>query len=206
MPRELLIRYLFSFFPMFMDFLYISRIGFIECFLKVNKFLFFFLKFLKSSRFFLLEVLVDLVGIDFVSLKDRFHVVYNFLSLRNFFRFFVHLKTIEILQGLTEEEASLSLFSLVSIYLNASWLEREVWDLYGIFFRDNPDLRRILTDYGFEGFPLRKDFPLTGFVEVRYDEEVKSVVYDTLELTQEFRFFDFESPWKDKSYGEIKNV
>jgi NADH-quinone oxidoreductase subunit C len=89
------------------------------------------------------------------------------------------------------------LSSLTVLYNAATWMERENWDMLGIFFANNYDLRRILTDYGFEGFPLRKDFPLTGFLEVRYDDEQRSVIYEELELTQEFRFFDFESPWKN---------
>ena len=88
-----------------------------------------------------------------------------------------------------------SVFSVVTLYINANWWEREIWDLYGIYFENHPDLRRILTDYGFEGHPMRKDFPLSGYVELRYDESKKRVVTETVELTQEFRVFSFETPW-----------
>ena len=96
------------------------------------------------------------------------------------------------------------LSSVSSVFKSASWLEREVWDLFGIFFSEHSDLRRILTDYGFQGFPLRKDFPLTGFVELKYDDEMKRVSYDSLELSQEFRFFDFQSPWQFSEFGYQK--
>ena len=130
--------------------------------------------------------LVDLCGVDYPDESPRFEIVYNLLSLTHNMRIRVKLRT--------DEDEPVP--SVVSVFSTANWFEREVWDLYGVFFADHPDLRRLLTDYGFEGHPLRKDFPLTGYVEVRYDDEQKRVVYEPVKLTQEFRNFDFESPWE----------
>jgi NADH-quinone oxidoreductase subunit C len=132
------------------------------------------------------NMLVDICGVDYPERDQRFEVVYNLLSLPHNLRVRVKLAT---------DEAT-PVPSVASIYRTAGWFEREAWDLYGIFFSDHDDLRRLLTDYGFEGHPMRKDFPLTGYVEVRYDEEQKRVVYETVKLTQEFRSFDFLSPWE----------
>ena len=131
-------------------------------------------------------VLCDICGVDFPERPKRFDVVYNLLSL-------THNRRIR-LKVETDEESPVP--SAVPLFNSALWWEREAWDLFGIYFADNPDLRRILTDYGFDGHPLRKDFPLTGYVEVRYDEEQKRVVYEPVKLTQEFRVFDFVSPWE----------
>lgn len=130
--------------------------------------------------------LMDLWSVDYLGRNLRFEVLFNFLSVRYNVR--VILKT--------HLKQDVGLMSLSSIYNSANWLEREVWDMYGIFFFNHPDLRRILTDYGFEGFPLRKDFPLSGFTEVRYDDEQKRVILEPIEVTQEFRYFDFTSPWE----------
>ncbi len=130
--------------------------------------------------------LVDLTAVDHPEQAERFEVVYNLLSLKLNQR--IRLK-------LTTDERT-PVASVSRVFSSAIWLEREVWDMFGILFSDHPDLRRILTDYGFEGHPLRKDFPLTGFKEVRYDEEQKRVVYEPVKLTQEFRRFDFMSPWE----------
>ena len=130
--------------------------------------------------------LVDVCGVDFPEREPRFEVVYNLLSLTNNSRIRVKVAT--------AEETPVP--SVTGVFSSANWWEREVWDLYGVYFSDHPDLRRILTDYGFEGHPMRKDFPLTGYVEVRYDEEQKRVVYEPVKLTQEFRNFDFLSPWE----------
>ncbi len=132
------------------------------------------------------EMLVDVCGVDFPERPQRFEVVYHLLSMAHNRRARVKLAT---------DEAT-PVPSAVGVYSSAGWYEREAWDLYGILFSDHPDLRRILTDYGFEGHPLRKDFPLTGFVELRYDDEQKRVVYDKVKLTQDFRTFDFMSPWE----------
>ncbi len=130
--------------------------------------------------------LMDICGADYPSRDERFEVVYNLLSLKHNFRVRVKI--------LTDENTPVD--SVTEIFSAAGWFEREIWDMYGIYFNDHPDLRRLLTDYGFEGHPLRKDFPLTGFVEVRYDETQKRVVYEPVKLTQEYRNFDFTSPWE----------
>jgi len=132
------------------------------------------------------QLLVDLCGADYPDRPARFEVVYNLLSLTQNHRVRVKVET--------DEETPVP--SVVSIFSVANWFERETWDLYGIFFENHPDLRRLLTDYGFDGHPMRKDFPLTGYVEVRYDDEQKRVVYEPVKLTQEFRTFDFMSPWE----------
>jgi len=135
--------------------------------------------------------LIDITAVDYPDRENRFTVVYNLLSVDLNSR--IRLKT-EV-DGLTSIE------SVTALYPCAAWWEREVWDMFGIFFTNHPDLRRILTDYGFQGHPLRKDFPVTGYTEVRYDETEKRVMYEPLELSQEFRSFDFASPWEslDKS-------
>ena len=130
--------------------------------------------------------LMDVSGVDYPERPQRFEVVYQLLSLKHNQRVTVKVLTDE----LTPVE------SVVKIYAAAGWFEREVWDMNGIFFSNNPDLRRILTDYGFDGHPLRKDFPLTGYVEMRYDEEQKRVIYEPVKLTQAFRSFDYLSPWE----------
>jgi len=131
-------------------------------------------------------VLCDICGVDFPDRPERFEVVYNLLSMSQNLR--IRLKVA------TDEEAPVP--SAVGVFSSAGWWERETWDLFGIYFSDHPDLRRLLTDYGFDGHPLRKDFPLTGYVELRYDEDQKRVVYEPVKLKQEFRSFDFLSPWE----------
>jgi NADH-quinone oxidoreductase subunit C len=130
--------------------------------------------------------LLDVCGVDYPEREERFEVVYNLLSMTNNLRI-----RVKVAVG---EDSPVP--SVTSVYSAANWYERETWDLFGIIFSDHPDLRRIMTDYGFEGHPLRKDFPLTGYVEVRYDDEQKRVVYEPVKLTQEFRTFDFLSPWE----------
>jgi NADH-quinone oxidoreductase subunit C len=132
------------------------------------------------------EVLIDICGVDYPERTERFDVVYHLLSPRHNQRVRVKCRT---------DEAT-PVPSLVALFPTANWYEREAYDMYGIFFSNHPDLRRLLTDYGFQGHPLRKDFPLTGYVEVRYDDAQKRVVYEPVKLTQEFRSFDFESPWE----------
>ncbi len=135
-------------------------------------------------------VLVDICGVDFPEREKRFEVVYHLLSPR--------LNQRVRVKASTDEATPVA--SVNDIFAAANWYEREAYDMYGIRFSGHPDLRRLLTDYGFQGYPLRKDFPLTGFVEVRYDDDAKRVVYEPVKLTQEFRNFDFESPWEGPNY------
>jgi NADH-quinone oxidoreductase subunit C len=144
------------------------------------------LKMLRDDPELRFTILVDLCGVDWPERAQRFDVVYHLLSLTKNQRIRVKV--------MTDEDTPVP--SVTGVFSSAGWYEREAWDLYGIVFADNPDLRRLLTDYGFEGHPLRKDFPLTGFVEVRYDEEQKRVVYEKVKLTQDYRSFDFLSPWE----------
>ena len=144
------------------------------------------LKFLRDDANCLFKQLVDICGVDHPENDNRFCVVYNLLSLAHNNR--IRIKT------WTDENTPVP--SATSLFKAAGWWEREAWDLFGIYFSNHPDLRRILTDYGFEGHPLRKDFPMTGYVELRYDDELKRVVYQPVQLTQEFRTFDFLSPWE----------
>jgi len=132
-----------------------------------------------------LAQLLDLFAVDYPFKKNRFEINYVFLSLKNIFRVIFKLTVLK----------DWSVFSLTKFYKSANWLEREIWDMFGVFFYDHPDLRRILTDYGFDGYPLRKDFPITGFKEVRYDDERKKIVLEPIRMTQEFRYFDFTTPW-----------
>ena len=148
------------------------------------------LKFLKDDPRCRFEQLIDLCGVDWPERDPRFDVVYHLLSMS-------HNCRLRLKVGVNEDQP---VPSVVTVYPSAGWWERETWDLYGIHFAGNPDLRRLLTDYGFDGHPLRKDFPLTGYVELRYDTEQKRVVYEPVKLTQEFRRFDFLSPWEGASY------
>lgn len=134
--------------------------------------------------------IIDVCGVDYPSRIERFEVVYHFLSPKQNVRIRVKLST--------DEKTPVQ--SICEVFPGADWFEREAYDMYGILFVNHPDLRRLLTDYGFEGYPLRKDFPLTGFVEVRYSEEHKRVVYEPVKLAQEFRNFDYLSPWEGAEY------
>jgi len=136
------------------------------------------------------EQLLDICGVDYPERSKRFDVVYHLLSPRKNQRLRVKCET----------DVETPVPSVVDVFPSANWYEREAYDMFGILFSGHPDLRRILTDYGFQGHPLRKDFPLTGYVEVRYDDQEKRVVYEPVKLTQEFRSFDFESPWEGVEY------
>ncbi len=144
------------------------------------------LKFLRDDSGCEFKILTDVCGADYPDRPERFEIVYNLLSLSKNQRVRVKVTT--------DEQKPVP--SATAMYSAAGWFEREVWDMYGVYFSDHPDLRRILTDYGFEGHPQRKDFPLTGYVEMRWDDEEKRVVYEPVKLTQEFRSFDFLSPWE----------
>lgn len=149
-----------------------------------------FLRLLRDDARFGFVSLIDICGVDWPARERRFDVVYHLLSPRQNVRVRVKVAT---------DEAT-PIPSATPVFAGAEWFEREVYDLYGVLFTGHPDLRRILTDYGFDGHPLRKDFPLTGFVEVRYDDEQKRVVYEPVRLAQAFRDFDFLSPWEGTEY------
>ena len=152
-----------------------------------------FLKLNENCKF---RQLIDIAGVDYPKKKKRFELVYLFLSHENNIRIKLIIKF----------QLDQSINSITKIFPSANWMEREVFDMYGIKFKNHPDLRRILTDYGFKGHPLRKDFPLTGFNEVRYSEKDKKVIYEPVKLEQNYRNFDFESPWEGTNYvKEIKN-
>ena len=154
-------------------------------------------QFLKSNEKSKFRQLIDIAGVDYPEEEKRFQLVYLFLSHENNNRIKISIR-FQIDQIIS---------SITKIFPSANWMEREVFDMYGIKFKNHPDLRRILTDYGFKGHPLRKDFPLTGFNEVRYSEKEKKVIYEPVKLEQNYRNFDFESPWEGTSYiKEIKNV
>lgn len=147
-------------------------------------------KFLRDDPACQFVCIIDITAVDYPGREQRFDVVYHFLSPRLNQRIRVKVMTDEVTP----------VPSVIEVFRGADWFERETYDLYGVLFTGHPDMRRILTDYGFEGHPLRKDFPMTGFVEVRYDDEQKRVVYDKVKLNQEFRSFDFLSPWEGTDY------
>ena len=150
------------------------------------------IRFLRDEPLLSFTQLIDLCGIDWPEKKERFQVAYNLLSMNNNSRIRV--------KSFTDNNNSLP--SITKLFPSSDWYEREAFDLFGINFEGHKDLRRLLTDYGFEGYPLRKDFPLTGYVEVKYDEEKKRVIYKPVELEQEYRNFDFESPWEGVEYPD----
>ena len=154
------------------------------------------IQFLKSNEMCKFRQLIDIAGVDYPDSEKRFQLVYLLLSHQNNIRIKVS----------TQFQLNQIINSITKIFPSANWMEREVFDMYGIKFKNHPDLRRILTDYGFKGHPLRKDFPLTGFNEVRYSEKEKKVIYEPVKLEQNYRNFDFESPWEGTNYlKEIKN-
>ena len=152
------------------------------------------IQFLKSNDFCKFRQLIDIAGIDYPENEKRFNLVYLLLSHEHNYR----------IKLLVQFDLNQTIPSITKIFPSANWMEREVFDMYGIKFKNHPDLRRILTDYNFKGHPLRKDFPLTGFNEVRYSEKEKKVIYEPVKLEQNYRNFDFESPWEGTNY--IKEV
>jgi len=146
--------------------------------------------YLKTNDKCKFKQLIDITAVDYPTREKRFKIVYLLLSHENNLRIIININIKE----------QMTVPSITKIFPSANWMEREVFDMYGISFKDHPDLRRILTDYGFEGFPLRKDFPLTGYTEVRYSEEKKKVISEPVKLDQEYRSFDFGSPWEGTEY------
>jgi len=154
-------------------------------------------QFLKQNEYCKFKQLIDIAGVDYPENDKRFELIYLFLSHENNTR----------IKLLIKFEMNQTINSITKIFPSANWMEREVFDMYGIKFKNHPDLRRILTDYGFKGHPLRKDFPLTGFNEVRYSEKDKKVIYEPVKLEQNYRNFDFESPWEGTNYiKEVKDL
>jgi NADH-quinone oxidoreductase subunit C len=168
-----------------------SEVKFNQLFIEVNfQDIISTILFLKTNEKCRFKQLIDITAVDYPHKDKRFKVVYLLLSHENNLRILIN----------TIIKESETLPSIVKIFASANWMEREVFDMYGILFSDHPDLRRILTDYGFTGHPLRKDFPLTGHTEVRYDEQKKKVITESVKLDQEYRDFDFESPWEGTKY------
>ena len=168
-----------------------SEINFEQLFVDVNaENLTSTILFLKTNDKCRFKQLIDITAVDYPEREKRFKIVYLLLSHENNLRIIININM--------DERSTVS--SISKIFPSANWMEREVFDMYGISFKDHPDLRRILTDYGFDGHPLRKDFPLTGHLEVRYSEDKKKVVYEPVKLDQEYRDFDFESPWEGTKY------
>ena len=168
-----------------------SEINFGQLFINIESYnLISSILFLKTNEKCRFRQLIDITAVDYPEKEKRFKVVYLLLSHENNLRISINMNI---------DEKTL-VPSITKIFPSANWMEREVFDMYGISFKDHPDLRRILTDYGFEGYPLRKDFPLTGHTEVRYGEEKKKVIYEPVKLDQQYRDFDFESPWEGTKY------
>ena len=165
----------------------ISKINFGQLFIEIDiEALYSTILYLKTNNKCRFKQLIDITAVDYPEKEKRFKLVYLLLSHENNLRILININI--------DEKTHVP--SITKIFPSANWMEREVFDMYGISFKDHPDLRRILTDYGFKGYPLRKDFPLTGHTEVRYSEEHKKVVYEPVKLDQEYRNFDFESPWE----------
>ena len=169
----------------------ISKINFGQLFIEIDiEALYSTILYLKTNNKCRFKQLIDITAVDYPEKEKRFKLVYLLLSHENNLRILININI--------DEKTHVP--SITKIFPSANWMEREVFDMYGVSFKDHPDLRRILTDYGFKGYPLRKDFPLTGHTEVRYSEEHKKVVYEPVKLDQEYRNFDFESPWEGTKY------
>lgn len=169
----------------------ISKINFGQLFIEIDiEALYSTILYLKTNNKCRFKQLIDITAVDYPKKEKRFKLVYLLLSHENNLRIIININI--------DEKTHVP--SITKIFPSANWMEREVFDMYGVSFKDHPDLRRILTDYGFKGYPLRKDFPLTGHTEVRYSEEHKKVIYEPVKLDQEYRHFDFESPWEGTKY------
>ena len=172
-----------------------SQINFSQLFIDVNvEDIISTILFLKTNKNCKFKQLIDITAVDYPQREKRFKIVYLLLSHENNLRIIINI-------NIDEKEI---VPSVTKIFPSANWMEREVYDMYGISFKNHPDLRRILTDYGFKGYPLRKDFPLTGHTEVRYSEEKKKVISEPVKLDQEYREFDFESPWEGTKYIKLE--
>ena len=173
----------------------ISKINFGQLFIEIDiEALYSTILYLKTNNKCKFKQLIDITAVDYPKKEKRFKLVYLLLSHENNLRILININI--------DEKTHVP--SITKIFPSANWMEREVFDMYGVSFKDHPDLRRILTDYGFKGYPLRKDFPLTGHTEVRYSEEHKKVIYEPVKLDQEYRHFDFESPWEGTKYVKEK--
>jgi len=169
----------------------ISKINFGQLFIEIDiEALYSTILYLKTNNKCRFKQLIDITAVDYPKKEKRFKLVYLLLSHENNLRILININI--------DEKTHVP--SITKIFPSANWMEREVFDMYGVSFKDHPDLRRILTDYGFKGYPLRKDFPLTGHTEVRYSEEKKKVIYEPVKLDQQYRDFDFESPWEGTKY------
>ena len=169
----------------------ISKINFGQLFIEIDiEALYSTILYLKTNNKCRFKQLIDITAVDYPKKEKRFKLVYLLLSHENNLRIIININI--------DEKTHVP--SITKIFPSANWMEREVFDMYGVSFKDHPDLRRMLTDYGFKGYPLRKDFPLTGHTEVRYSEEHKKVIYEPVKLDQEYRHFDFESPWEGTKY------
>ena len=176
-----------------------SKINFDQLFIDVNiEDIISTILFLKTNQKCKFKQLIDITAVDYPQREKRFKIVYLLLSHENNLRIIINI-------NIDEKEI---IPSITKIFPSANWMEREVFDMYGITFKEHPDLRRILTNYGFEGYPLRKDFPLTGHIEVRYSEEKKKVISEPVKLEQDYRNFDFDSPWEGTKYikQEVKKI
>ena len=172
-----------------------SKINFNQLFIDINvEDVISTILFLKTNGKCKFRQLIDITAVDYPQRNKRFKIVYLLLSHENNLRIIINI-------NIDEKEI---IPSITKIFPSANWMEREVFDMYGISFKDHPDLRRILTDYGFDGYPLRKDYPLTGHTEVRYSEEKQKVIYEPVKLDQEYRDFDFESPWEGTKYINLE--
>jgi len=169
----------------------ISKINFGQLFIEIDiEALYSTILYLKTNNKCRFKQLIDITAVDYPEKEKRFKLVYLLLSHENNLRILININI--------DEKTHAP--SITKFFPSANWMEREVFDMYGVSFKDHPDLRRILTDYGFKGYPLRKDFPLTGHTEVRYSEDKKKVIYEPVKLDQEYRHFDFESPWEGTKY------
>ena len=172
-----------------------TKINYDQLFIETNiKTLYSIILYLKTNNKCRFRQLIDITAVDYPEREQRFKIVYLLLSHENNLRIIINISI--------DEKTSAP--SITKIFPSANWMEREVFDMYGISFKDHPDLRRILTDYGFEGYPLRKDFPLTGHTEVRYSEDKKKVISEPVRLDQQYRDFDFESPWEGTKYIKLE--